>query len=290
MIPSRQRKFLMRIAVTGGSGKLGRATIRALLAAGHAPVSLDLVRPTEPLCPWSLIDFVDYGQVVEALSAIDWRHDGVDAVVHLAAIAGIGVHSNATTYRNNHLATYNVFHAAHAAGIKNVVWASSETLFGIPISSDPAYLPLDEDSPTVATSSYALAKLSDETIAAQFCLSDRTLKMVGLRLSNVMEPQDYRLFPSYQTDSFARKWNLWAYIDAEDAGDAVVRSLEYDKPGLEIFVVASPDTVMDRSTASLLTEHFPNVPVRQTLGAHQSLQSSAKATRLLGWNPKRSWR
>jgi nucleoside-diphosphate-sugar epimerase len=280
----------MKVAVTGGSGKLGRATIRSLLHAGHEPISFDLVPPVTSLCPWSVIDFTDYGQVQEALTAVDWRHTGVDAVVHLAAIPGIGLRSNATTYRNNHLATYNVFNAARNVGIKNIAWASSETLFGIPIDDDPSYLPFDEESPIRPTSNYALAKLSDETIAREFCAWDPSLKMVGLRLSNVMELSDYDRFTEFQHDTSLRRWNLWAYIDAEDAGEAFVRSLEWPGQGLEILTIASPDTVMDRPTYELLARHFPSVPLKRAIIGRQALQSSDRAQKVLGWSPTRTWK
>src|SRR5512139_1222615 len=119
---------MSRIAVTGGSGKLGRAVVVELLEHGYEVVNLDRVPPAEPRCPFTRIDLTDYGQTYEALTSIDSRYTGIDAVVHLAAIPGPGVATNAVTFANNVTATYNVFAAARAAGITTVVWASSETL------------------------------------------------------------------------------------------------------------------------------------------------------------------
>jgi nucleoside-diphosphate-sugar epimerase len=111
---------MTRIAVTGGSGKLGRAVVADLLAHGNEVVNLDIAAPR----PHLKIDLTDYGQTVEALTRIDDRYDRIDAVVHLAAIPAPGLLPNATTFQQNITATYNVFSAARLAGITNVVWAS----------------------------------------------------------------------------------------------------------------------------------------------------------------------
>ena len=93
------------------------------------------------------------------------------------------------------LSTYNVFEAARRAGIRNIVWASSETVLGLPFDTPPPYVPVDEEYPGRPETAYSLAKLLDETMAEQFCRWDPELKIVGLRFSNVMEPEDYAAFP-----------------------------------------------------------------------------------------------
>jgi len=113
----------MRIVVTGGSGKLGRVTLDELVAHGHEVLNLDLQPPRESRVPFTRIDFTDFGQIAEALTGVDTRATPVDAVVHLAAIPSAGFTTNAATFRNNVVSSYNVFAAARLAGIKNVVFA-----------------------------------------------------------------------------------------------------------------------------------------------------------------------
>ncbi|WP_436533180.1 NAD-dependent epimerase/dehydratase family protein [Actinoplanes sp. HUAS TT8] len=281
---------MARIAVTGGSGKLGRFVVQELSDHGYEVVNLDLVAPREPLCPFTRVDLTDYGQVVEALTAIDSRYTGVDAVVHLAAIPGPGVVPNAATFANNITASYNVFAAARAAGIDRVVWASSETLLGLPFDTPPPYLPVDEEYAARPETSYSLAKHLDEQMAAQFCRWNPELTMVGLRFSNVMEPSDYAAFPSFDADPRQRIWNLWGYIDGRDGAQAVRLALDYDRKGVEIFVIANADTVMSRRTADLAAEYFPDIPVTRELGEHETLLSIDKARRLLGYDPQHTWR
>jgi UDP-glucose 4-epimerase len=277
---------MTRIAVTGGSGKLGRAVVADLTAHGNEVVNLDVAAPRPAL----RIDLTDYGQTVEALTAIDDRYDRIDAVVHLAAIPAPGLIPNAATFHNNITATYNVFSAARLAGITTVVWASSETVLGLPFTTPPPYIPVDEAYPARPESTYSLVKHLEETMAAQFCRWQPELKMVGLRFSNVMEPEDYAEFPSFDADPRSRSWNLWGYIDARDGAQAVRRALAYETPGLEVFVIANADTVMSRSSASLAAEVFPGVPVTKELGEHETLLSIDKARRVLGYEPEHSWR
>ncbi|GIF02620.1 NAD-dependent epimerase/dehydratase family protein [Actinoplanes siamensis] len=281
---------MTRIAVTGGSGKLGRFVLQELVDHGYEVVNLDLAAPGEQVCPWTRVDLTDYGQVVEALTAIDDRHSGVDAVVHLGAIPGPGLATNAATFANNITASYHVFAAARAAGIDRIVWASSETLLGLPFDTPPPYLPVDEEYAARPETSYSLAKHLDEQMAAQFCRWNPELTMVGLRFSNVMTPDDYATFPSFDADPRQRIWNLWGYIDARDGAQAVRRALGYDRTGVEIFVIANADTVMSRSSRSLAAEYFPDVPVTRELGEHETLLSIDKARRLLGYEPRHTWR
>jgi len=278
------------VAVTGGSGKLGRVVVADLLAHDYAVLDLDLQPPRDPDVPYTRVDFKDFGQTFEALTAIDDRHDGIDAVVHLGAIPGPGMTTNAAIFANNVVGTYNVFTAARHAGVKNLVWASSESVLGLPFDDPPPYLPVDEEVPLRPNSSYSLGKDLEEEMARQLCRRDPTLKMIGLRFSNVMVPADYEQFPGFDADPGIRRWNLWSYIDARDAAQAVRRALEHDATGTDVFIIANADTVMSRPTAELAAEAFPDVPVRKELGRNETLLSIDKARRVLGYEPVHSWR
>ncbi len=221
---------------------------------------------------------------------LDGRLPGAEAVVHLAAIPAPGMTANAATFRNNVVSSYNVVAAARLVGIKNIVFASSETVLGLPFDEPPPYAPVDEDYPVRPESTYSLGKVLDEEMARHFCRWDPELKMIGLRFSNVMEPGDYAAFPSYDADPQIRRWNLWAYIDARDGAQAIRKALELDATGMDVFIIANADTVMGRSSSELMAEVFPDVPVRHPLGDHETLLSIEKARRVLGYEPQHSWR
>jgi nucleoside-diphosphate-sugar epimerase len=210
--------------------------------------------------------------------------------VHLAAIPRPSAHPNAMTFKTNTLSTYNVFESARKLGIKNLVWASSETLLGLPFDVPPPYIPLDEEYSARPETAYSLSKLLGEEMAKQFCRWDPELKIVALRLSNVMQPEDYAKFPDFNADSRLRKWNLWAYIDSRDGAQAIRKSLETSLKGYHSFIIANADTVMTRPNAELLAEVYPGVPLKKKVGPNETLLSIDKARRVLGYDPQYSWR
>ena len=281
---------IKRIAVTGGSGKAGRACVRDLIAHGYDVLNIDSVRPAEPISPFIAAQLTDYGQTIDALSGVDFGKPGIDAVVHLAAIPASRLEPNAVTFENNIVSTYNVFEASRRLGIKNIVWASSETVLGLPFDTPPPYAPLDENYPGRPESAYSLTKLLGEEMAKQFCRWDPDLKIIGLRFSNVMEPHDYDNFPNFEDDPASRKWNLWGYIDARDAAQAIRKSLTVSLTGAEIFVIANADTVMSRPNSDLLKEFFPTVPLTKAVEPNETLLSIEKARKILGYEPEYSWR
>ncbi len=278
------------VLVTGGSGKLGRAVVDLLVQRGHRVSVVDLVSPGRPDVAWTRADLTDYGQAVGVLTGVDDRWPAPDAVVHLAALPAPGLRPDAALFAANVTTTYNVFAAARVAGVDTVVWASSETVLGLPFDTPPPHLPLDEDCGPAPTTSYSLSKTLEEEMARQFARWRPELSITGLRFSNVMEPADYAAFPSFDADPALRRWNAWSYIDARDGAAAVLAALDHPGRGADVFVIANADTVMSRPSAELAAEHFPGVPVRGPLGRHQALMSSEKARRVLGWTPVHSWR
>ena len=283
----------MTIAVTGGSGKLGRGVIAWLQDAGYDVVNLDRApAPGGPARPAGFIeiDLTDAGQVIDALGGVEDRFDKLDAVVHLAAIPAPGLLTNVATFHNNMLASFNVFEGARRAGIKRIIHASSETVLGLPFDVPPPYIPVDEKYPAQPNSTYSLVKHLEETMAIELCRWDPELSVTGLRFSNVMDGSEYGGFPAFDADPQLRKWNLWGYIDVRDAGQAVQKALETRGPGYETFIIANADTVMSRSSASLAAEVFPGVAITKELGEHETLLSIDKARRLLGYEPQFDWR
>jgi nucleoside-diphosphate-sugar epimerase len=281
---------MARVVVTGGSGKVGRACVEDLAGHGYEVVNVDTVPPAVERCPFVRADLTDFGQTLEVLSEVDDRLRDIDALVHLAAIPAPGKEPNAVIFKVNTLSTYNVFEAARRLGIRNIVWASSETVLGLPFDLPPPYAPVDEDYAGRPETAYSLSKLLGEEMAKQFCRWDPDLKIIGLRFSNVMEPADYARFPSFDADARLRKWNLWGYIDARDAAQAVRRALQAPIKGAEIFIIANADTVMSRPNAELMTEVFPSVPLKAGVADNETLLSIEKARRVLGYEPQHGWR
>lgn len=279
----------MRIALTGSSGKLGTVVLRELREAGHTVIGFDVVGTRGP--GFVQVDLTDYGQVIDALTAVNNSHDGFDALVHLAAIPAPGIRSDVATFHNNIASTFNVFWAALRLGMTRIVYASSETLQGLPFDdAPPPYVPVDEAYPVRPETVYSLVKHLEEQMAVELVRWNPDISITALRFSNVMVPEDYDAFPSYDADARARLWNVWSYIDARDGAHAVLRALEVAPPGFDHFLIAAADTVMTRPNAELLAETLPDIDIRGEIGVNTSLFSTAKAARLLGYRPQHSWR
>ncbi|HEX5149662.1 MAG TPA: NAD(P)-dependent oxidoreductase [Candidatus Limnocylindrales bacterium] len=271
----------MRIVVTGGSGKGGTWVVRGLREAGHEVLNVDWRHDGSSHGQCLVADLTDLGQTLDGLS-------GAEAVVHFAAIPAPELRPVGETFRINVMSTYNVFAAAERHGMRRVVWASSETVLGLPFDTPPAFAPIDESIEPRPETSYGLSKLVGETMAAQF--ARRTgIGFLGLRISNIMEPEDYARFPSYWDDARLRKWNLWGYVDARDVATAARLGLEAEIQGAEACIVAAADTVMTRPSADLMAEVYPSVPLRRPVEGRETLLAIDHARHLLGYEPAHRW-
>ena len=275
---------MKNILVTGGSGKAGRATINLLLKNNYNVFNVDLVNHSELDVPFSKVNLENFGDAIESVSEIDDRINGIDAIIHQAAIPAPGLETNHKTFRMNTLSTYNIFQAAKVLKINNIVWASSETVLGLPFDTYPPYVPVDEEYYPRPESSYSLSKVMGEEMARQYCRRNPEMKIFGLRYSNIMEEKDYNKFQSFQKDPFLRKWNFWGYIDARDVAQACLLAMESKLKGAENFIIAADDTVMEEDNKLLLDKVFPNIQIKGEIGKNKTLLSNEKAKKVLGFN------
>lgn len=291
----------MRIFFTGGSGKAGRHAVQYLLEQGHRVTNADLVPLGNPHAHDLRVDLTDAGQVFDAMSAyagFDELDPGTgvpryDAVVHFAAIPRILLCTDNETYRINVTSTYNVLDAAVKLGIRKVIFASSETTYGVCFADGevrPAYVPVDEDHPTVPQDSYAMSKVVNEVTARSF-QARSGIDIYGLRINNVIEPHEYaQNFPAYVRDPSLRRRNIFAYIDARDLGQMVERCLRTDGLGYEVFNVANDDSSVGITSDEVIARFYEGVPVRREMTPHQTFYANDKARRLVGFAPRHSWR
>ena len=291
----------MRIFFTGGSGKAGRHAIEHLVGQGHQVTNGDLVPARIDGVPDLRIDLTDAGQVFDALSSyarFDELEPGTgvpryDAVVHFAAVPAILIQPDNETFRVNALSTYNVIDAAIRLGIRKVVFASSETTYGICFADGevlPEYVPVDEEHPTVPHDSYAMSKVVNEATARSF-QARSGIDIYGLRINNVIEPHEYESkFPAFVADPSLRRRNIFAYIDARDLGHMVDRCLHTDGLGYEVFNVSNDDTSVAITSAEVYERFYPGVELRRALGEYETFYANDKAKRLVGYTPRHSWR
>ncbi len=270
------------IVVTGASGKAGRAVTEDLVSHGYSVTATDVApSPAGIEAPFIRADLTDYGHVVEMLH-------GADGVVHLANIPAPEIHTPSVTINANMAMNSNVFLAAAQLGLKRVVWASSETTLGLPFDP-PRYLPVDEDHFPYPTSTYALSKVLTEEMARHVS-GWSSIPFVGLRFSNIFRPDEYERVPDYWADPHGRKWNAWGYIDSRDVAAACRNALEADSTGSHNVIIAAADTIMNRPSAELIADVFPDVDVRRDVREFETLLAIDRARELIGFQPRHSWR
>lgn len=291
----------MRVLFTGGSGKAGKHAIAYLVAQGHRVLNVDLTPIEMDGVDNRIADITDAGQIYDIMSGyagLDELGTGkgapkFDAVVHFAAIPRILVKSDNECFRVNTLGTYNIIDAAVKFGIRKIIFASSETTYGVCFSDSdrkPDYLPVDEDHPTVPEDSYAMSKVVNEVTARSF--QRRTgFDIYGLRINNVIEPHEYEAnFPAFMQEPGLRERNIFAYIDARDLGHFVDRCLKTDGLGYEVFNVANDNHSVALPTSEIISQFYEGVPVKKEIGEEETFYSNTKAKELLGFAPQHDWR
>ena len=285
---------MTKIAVTGGSGKAGRAVVRDLLEHGHQVINIDRVPSAESSSPDSpapflAADLTDYGETVEALGNAE-KLPGIEAVVHLAAIPS-PVHSTPDlTFRTNITSTHTVFSAAARLGLKRVVWASSETTLGLPFDTPPDYAPVDEEHELRPESSYALSKVLGEEMARQFHRWSRHPDRRACASRTSWSATTTSASPASGTTRSCASGTCGATSTRATSRRACAVALEADVAGADSFIIAAGDTVMKRPSRELMAEVFPGVPVRDGVEGTDTLLSIDKARRVLGYSPDFTWR
>jgi nucleoside-diphosphate-sugar epimerase len=285
-----------RVAVTGGHGKIGSVLVPYLKDKGHEVFVVDSVPPTDPDELAMVADLTDFGQAFDALSSAGedvYAHPtskAFDVVVHLASMPHPRMLSDSEEFRTNMMSTFNVFESCRRLGITNVVWAASEVGTGVPYDkTDAPYVPVDEDYPMRGYNVYSLTKVLGEELARQMCLNHPEMRITCLRLSNVMNPEEYEKFETWQDDPTQRLWNFWTYIDNRDVAQAVEKALHYDVRGKDEFFITNNETVMRAPTDELLDKYFPDIERRKAFVGNEVVLSNEKAKRVLGFDPQHPW-
>jgi len=276
----------MRIGVTGSGGKLGRATVERLRADGHDVIGFD--RAGTPGPGFTRVDLTDFGQTLDALLSVTARHDGLDALVHLAAIPVNGLVPDAATFHNNVTVSFNALFAAHRAGIRRIVLASSITAMGFPFDEAPPFLPVDETY-TSANNTYGLGKVAEEAIASQLVHWHPETSIAALRFTNVVAPDEYATFERAAEPGYRRDL-LGSWVDARDGAQAVALALAASAPGFEVYNVAAPGSGNAAPSRDVAERWFPGTPLADDLGEFESLMSTRKIRERLGFAAAHDWR
>jgi nucleoside-diphosphate-sugar epimerase len=246
-----------RILITGAAGRIGRVATAHLAGLGAAVTAMSL--DGDPVEGADRVLAGDARSPEDVAVALD----GVDAVVHLAALAHRDIAPAHEVYSTNVVSTFTVLTQAAERGIRRAVVAGSINRYGLPQGIDrdalPAYLPLDTDIPTDVSDWYSLSKLNDENTSRmvwrRWAMDVITLRLPHTNTQALLE----RMSAELSVDPRPALTEGWSYLDVRDAAVAIGRGLTADLHGAHAFYLAAPTTIVPYRTDDLLDRYAPGL-------------------------------
>jgi nucleoside-diphosphate-sugar epimerase len=278
----------MKVVVTGAAGKLGSATVAALVRRGHEVVATDAKYRGDLAVPLEPKDLLDEHALYPLL-------EGAAALVHL------GNHPNRFVgpspqrlLAENTAMNVNAFSAALDCGVKHIVFASSiqVMVLGDGMRADPLnlpYLPLDGEAPqNPGLNPYAQSKQYGEEFLKVAAKARPELAVTVLRYPMLVA--DWFRQRLRGTDGKARSDVLHlgegtAHLSFEDGAELVGAVLERARPGYRQYLPAQSLDVVNLAPAALIARFYPGVPLRRPLEAIENLIDLSGLERDLGWKP-----
>ncbi len=272
----------MRALVTGSEGRVGRAVVRELRDHGYGVTPAD--RSPQHADDTQVVDMQDLGQVLGVMQ-------GVNAVVHMAAIPSPGNYPPEVVFRNNVMSTFNVLEAATLLGVHKIVLASSISALGLAFRHrdfSPLHIPFDESHPLLSQDCYGLSKMVGEELAQGYVRRTPALAISSLRFTWVLDQEDIVVARKAREQRESSGGGaFWTWVDVRDAASACRLALERNGPGHEAFYIAAPDIRLDIPIEDLLARHFPgDYPIAPEIRGTVSPVDCSKARRLLGWEAR----
>jgi nucleoside-diphosphate-sugar epimerase len=289
----------MKVVITGSAGRLGQSTVKELLEHGFDVLSTDTIQPARHLCRFVAADLIN-GEELQEIFA------GADAVVHLARrrfpYTETGFDSASATWKTPDIAgdarrfndntamTYNVFSAAIAAGVKQIVAGSSLAVYGFFYPATemiPEYLPVDENHPRRPHDPYGLSKLVAESMCDSLSRK-ANVRIASLRFSGIYAGENAHVLAERRKNPVARGTGaLWSYVDVRDAATACRLALQADFSGHEAFNICAPTMLLDEPTEDLIRRYLPKVKsIRAGLQGTWCGYDTKKAETVLGFRAR----
>jgi nucleoside-diphosphate-sugar epimerase len=294
-----------KVLVTGGSGRLGRFVVDALLPRCRVSV-LDIAPPRQDVS-FHEVDILDAGAVAAAV-------EGHDAIIHLAGFDDGMADREEEYLSTNVTGNWNVLQAAERGSVRRVVVASSVAAYGFRPSRVPDidHLPVGEDHPLRSDDAYGLSKHLIE-ITCRNLAARGPLSIVCLRPTLIVRPDSEPAIlaqlalpdpdsdppPEAATGDGVRPNGALSatrgYVRSRDVAECFCRALDYDGRAFDVFNVSAADTIgrvhtLPRLEAILgrrLEVRKPEVYERDPCA---SVLDISRARERLGWEPRGDWR
>ena len=293
-----------KVLVTGGSGRLGRFVVDALLPRCRVSV-LDIAPPRQDV-PFHEVDILDADAVAAAVS-------GHDAIIHLAGFDDGKANREEQYIATNVTGNWNVLEAAEHAGVRHVVVASSVAAYGLRPGRklDLDYLPVDEAHPLRADDAYGLSKHLIE-ITCKNLAARGPLRIVCLRPTLIVRPEsepailaqlalpDPDADPPPDAVASDGVWPCGAlsatrgYVRSRDVAECFCRALDYEDRRFDVFNVSAADTIGRVHTVPRLEPILGRRPEVRKPEVYErdpcaSVLDISRARERLGWEPEGDW-
>ncbi len=275
----------MKIAVTGGSGQIGRHIVKALAERGDEVLNLDRRQSKLKMARLVYVDLL-HREVVQPVL------EQVEAVIHLAEVPNSNAPLAANEIFARNTATGSlIFQTAADIGLKRVIYASSCQAYGMWDVGRiaPLRLPFDETHPLLPQNVYGLSKACNERYA-QLVHKQSGMPISIFRMPFVMtEPPE----------KIGEHWLRWVdrqrtstdgfetYVHVSDVVRAFLAALDRNVPGCEAYHLSGPEVMIGRPIREHLLEVAPDYPpLPEDWPKWKSPMLLDKARAQLGWEPQ----
>jgi nucleoside-diphosphate-sugar epimerase len=277
-----------KVAVTGGSGRLGRHMVALMKERGYEVLNIDTMPSDAQGVAYANVSITDLDALREAFK-------GVDAVIHLAAVPNPRTSTPQMCFTVNTQGTWSVLQAAEDAGVKRVVVASSDSATGLhfnPKDWGPVYLPVDETHPIRPSEVYSLTKEITESICKCFAVRGK-VEVIAIRPGHIVFPPEYPEIGSRGDD--VHNYHLWSYVAPQDVAEGFRLALEHPDGSYDCIFIGAADGMNTRPTLEMIEERFGKLPeIRRpelyrdnpTAGVFDITHAREK----LGYAPRYTWR
>ncbi len=290
------------VLVTGGAGFIGSHIVDALLREGARVTVIDNLSTgfREFLPARDRLRMVECDLLDE--QAVDGAMSGVDIVIHMAANADIkdNLKDPRKCVAQNTLATQNVLDAMRRAGVSDIAFASTGSVYG-----DASVFPTPEDAPfPIQTSIYATSKLAAEGLLTSYAFGFgfrtwifRFVSLLGPRYTHGhvrdfffnlrRDPSRLRVLGNGKQEK--------SYLHVKDCVAAMFVAIERYSDRIGIFNVGHRDTIRVDDSIAIITRFMGVSPKidysggeRGWIGDSPRIDLDTSRIRSLGWAPTRT--
>ena len=276
----------MKVIVTGGSGRIGKAVVTTLARRGHEVVNVDRRPPVDRPGKFVYMDL----QRRDLLQPV---MEQAEAIVHMGEIpsARMGHHTEEEVYASNCAVGSLVMQLASELKYKRVIYTSTIQIYGfldmgaIP----PAVLPVDESHPLRPQNTYALGKVAVENYA-RYCARKYGLSVAAFRLPWVMTDEmiDHRL--SWMDNQRKLDSDMGIHVKDSDVAECFAMALEQVRPGFEAYNLSAREAMTVVPLREGIARDLPSYPqLPEDWGKCDTVYLYGKAREHFGWEPKWSW-